>query len=75
MRLGISDNNPTLSQILIDLRNQPGEVLSPLKNVTMDQVIAAAARRNVPIVEGRIEHRHLSNVYFEAARLVGIESR
>lgn len=76
MRMNIPeiDTNPTLSQVLADLRDQPGVVLAPLRTITMDQVISAAARRNVKITDGRIARRDLPNVYFEATRVVGIES-
>lgn len=73
MCIPLIDTNPTLSQILADLRDQPGEVLAPLRHITMDQVISAAARRNIKITEGRVARDDLGNLYFSAADVVGIE--
>lgn len=74
MRCYIQDENPTLSQVLVDLRDQPGDVLAPLRHITLDQVVAACARRNVKITEGRVRKRDLADIYFEAALVVGIEA-
>lgn len=68
----IADPNPTLSQVLTDLHNQPGAAQSSFRTLTRAQLVAAARSRGVPLVEGRVDRKYLGDLYF-AARDIALD--
>lgn len=55
----IHELNPTLSSVVLALRPNLG-----LADLTIAEVVEAARARQVPVVEGRVDRKHVPVLYF-----------